>query len=279
MFTPIGYFQSAAGGGAFDPTLGGTLSPTHWWDYSDAANLTFSAGTTVNGILDKGTGGVDVTTADGWTFYNGGPTYNGSSVSFNDNVIYKTTTWPASMVAADDVSTWVMIGKLNPLSTGIRVFTGNRVGSGNNGYALFHPGALNDSGVWRANTYNNNNGAASNTTPQFFEASNKTSTTNYGSYYSGVDIYSTNMYATLSLKNSTTSAFATSLNGLPFGGQSPAYSLGNRYSGYVAMGGSGLEVTFGRYSNLAWYGDIEHIVVYHGVELTSQQLSDLYATL
>ena len=50
MFTPIGFFAPQVTG--FDPTLGGTLTPAYWWDFTDSSTMTLTS-TTVNTITDK----------------------------------------------------------------------------------------------------------------------------------------------------------------------------------------------------------------------------------
>jgi hypothetical protein len=278
MFIPFGFNQGFKGGSSgFDPTLGGVLNPAHWWDMTDSSNITESGGT-VTGIGDKGTlNPEDVSISNGWTFYNTGPTFTGNSIFFNDNVIYKySSTWPGDMTSQYAPSTWVMIGSVDNSAVGSFSFTGNRVG-----YPMLHQGILTKgtSPLRGGQGWNNNNGATANNLPNIFESYNKDARTSYDSFYSDVDIFSENMYASYQYKNGSSHYIETSLNGLPFGGQSPTKNISTSTTGNIAIAGSGVEVTFSRFSNYAFHGEISHIVVYYNQKLSNASLSALYATL
>ena len=54
---PFGFFSPSK---EFDPTLEGTLTVNHWYDFTDPVSMSFS-GDLVDAVYDKGTGGFDAT--------------------------------------------------------------------------------------------------------------------------------------------------------------------------------------------------------------------------
>lgn len=83
-FIPFGYYKApAAGGAAFDPTLGGTLTPYFWYDFSDSSTMTFSSANNIEAIVSKGsnTGEIRAFTNAAFT----APTHNGDSSRFFGN--------------------------------------------------------------------------------------------------------------------------------------------------------------------------------------------------
>lgn len=52
--TPFAFMAGAAVGGEFDPTLGGTLQPAHWYDFTDDTTMTFSGSDAIIEITSKG---------------------------------------------------------------------------------------------------------------------------------------------------------------------------------------------------------------------------------
>lgn len=285
MFTPFAFVkQEVAGGGpgpapAFDPTLEGSLSVTHWWDFTDDDNITIDGSNKFTAINDKGVGGTngpeDLSSANGWTFYNGGPTYTGTGngADFFQNVIYKAAAFDSSLLVSND-AVWVMICTLNASAgTGGYAITGIR-----GGYEMLHQGFVNvGAGPARAGDWNNNNGAATSGTPLFIESYNK-SGTNYGSFYAGFTPTTEFMFASTQLRSGTDHAINSSLNGLPFGGQTATKTEGGADNATLAIGGSGVEVLFSRPNSLSWYGNIKHIVVYSGTTLTNTNISDVYSS-
>lgn len=266
-------YAPAAG---FDPTLGGTLSPSHWWDFTDQANLVLS-GTDITEIGDKGNSATPetISVANGWTFYSSNPQYNNGAALFNGaSPLYKTANWSDDMVATKANSTWLMIAKLDPLAdavNGLYAITGNRTG-----WETLHQGMAGR--AYRVTNQNTNNGATTNNPPQL-SVSNK-SGVSYGSYYAETDPKSADFMFTVNIYNSISgqTAFETSLDGLPFGGLTPTYTESTSNNGYIAIGGSGLEVTFGRQTNFAWHGWISHIIAYHNTHLTDAQIAAIQAT-
>lgn len=53
MYQPFAFMASAAGGAPFDPTLGGTITPYFWYDFTDSSQMTLS-GTDLTAIASKG---------------------------------------------------------------------------------------------------------------------------------------------------------------------------------------------------------------------------------
>lgn len=53
--TPFAFMAGEAAAGAFDPTLGGSLTPYFWYDFTDSTTMTFSSGTDLDSITSKGT--------------------------------------------------------------------------------------------------------------------------------------------------------------------------------------------------------------------------------
>lgn len=80
MFTPIGYFAPPAGAAGFDPTLGGTLTPYMWYDFTDSSTMTFSSGTNIEAIYSKGTNTGELRKSPTSGFI--APVWNGSYTRF-----------------------------------------------------------------------------------------------------------------------------------------------------------------------------------------------------
>ncbi len=79
---PFGFFGA---GGDFDPTLGGTISPYFWYDFTDSDTMTLS-GTDVVDIASKGSNTGTLakgTAASKYTTAYIAPTYNGTYTQFN----------------------------------------------------------------------------------------------------------------------------------------------------------------------------------------------------
>jgi hypothetical protein len=48
-------FLGTSGGPVFDPTLGGAISPAHWYDFTDSSTMTLNGNNKINIISSKGT--------------------------------------------------------------------------------------------------------------------------------------------------------------------------------------------------------------------------------
>lgn len=90
IILPFGFLAGAAGGGpAFDPTLGGTLSPYFWYDFTDSSTMTFSSGNNIEAIASKGTNTGDLAKGgSGFAKYTTNwiaPTWEGDYTQFYGN--------------------------------------------------------------------------------------------------------------------------------------------------------------------------------------------------
>lgn len=85
---PFGFLQGAAGGGAvFDPTLGGTISPYFWYDFTDSSTMTFSSGNNITAIASKGSNTGDIAQGTGTKYTTSwiAPTWEGDYTQFYGN--------------------------------------------------------------------------------------------------------------------------------------------------------------------------------------------------
>lgn len=85
---PFGFLQGAAGGGGFDPTLGGAITPYFWYDFTDSSTMTFSSGNNITAIASKGSNTGDIakgSTINKYTSYWIAPTWEGDYTQFYGN--------------------------------------------------------------------------------------------------------------------------------------------------------------------------------------------------
>ena len=64
----------------FDPTLGGTITPYMWYDFTDSSTMTFSSGNNIEAIYSKGTNAGELRKTNTANFI--APTWDGSYTSF-----------------------------------------------------------------------------------------------------------------------------------------------------------------------------------------------------
>ncbi len=54
IFTPFAFMGGAPAAAGFDPTVGGTLTPYYWFDFTDSATMAFNSGVNIDTITSKG---------------------------------------------------------------------------------------------------------------------------------------------------------------------------------------------------------------------------------
>ena len=52
---PFAFMAGASAEAGFDPTLGGAISPAHWYDFTDDSTMTLDGSNKINIISSKGT--------------------------------------------------------------------------------------------------------------------------------------------------------------------------------------------------------------------------------
>ena len=248
----------------FDPTLGGTLTVNHWWDFTDSSTMVLS-GTNVTSISDK-QGSYDVTTA-----WNSGPEFvdAATGTTFNNSGLSSTTTPPSTLAAGNGNTpdlTWVVIFKPNSSATVLNRVVGINT-NGSYGLNDYQPSAFHNSvNVWSP-TQNTNNGGSGGA----YFMTHDWDGADYASGYQGITLTNEHFWSTRTYWSGTTNTLDVSYNGLGYGGaKSDVYGNAGVRDEFVF----GARDISGGYQN-PFYGDMKHVIVYNG-KLTDANISDLY---
>jgi len=259
MFTPIGYFAAAAPT-AFDPSLGGTLTVNHWWDFTDSSTMTLS-GTNITSISDK-QGSYNVTTA-----WNSGPTFvdEATGARFDNAGLSETSALPSTLAAgatAPDL-TWVIIS--TPDVTGNLMRLVGIRSTGTYGRDDFQPMTTAGSKLWGAVINSNNGGSGA-----YYVVAHDWDGSDYASGYQGVTLGVEQVWSLRTYWSGTTNTFDVSLDGRAYGG-AKSDTNGNT--------GPSDGLTFGARFHTAYqnpyYGYMKHVLVYNG-QLSDANISDIY---
>ena len=260
MFTPIGYF-APQGAGGFDPTLGGTLTVNHWYDFTDSTTMTFGSGR-VTAINDK-VGSYNVTNA-----HNSGPTFIDAATGtyFNGQTLYQTSTIPDTMGKND--ATYLTICTRTAAFTNLMRVWGfeSYFGGSPRGRQDFQPMVLSNFGLWSRTESDSGQGGSDYMWVHDWD------NVDYASGFYNVDSTNEQFFSITSEWFGNSNIFESSVNGSSYGNSKGISHAGAGGSDYFEIGARGS--SNGLHQN-AFYGNLKHCIVYNG-KLSSTNISDIY---
>ena len=277
---------------SFDPTLGGTLSVNHWYDFTDQNSMCIS-GSEITELFDKGplapvnlmkTSDPRISSGPTFVDYRSGSYFTASMGLIASGGVDDT------FVSENGITYVSIFEQSDPGATGSLQTVWTLKASDQTYLAEFYPLMLHNSGSapffagGSAVNYNDNNNPSPIDSPQSAYIWNYGGITNplvemVASAYTGVQSGQEHMFAgihftTGSLSGGTyINSFSSSLDGLPFGGERFFRSLMTGQQGDMGVGYAAFTGPFVNPRNFDGY--LKHLLVYSG-SLSDTQISSLY---